>query len=58
MQPHIDDEKTLRQIGEILATDKNVRQALSDAYHLGRIRGTLEGAGNVIDRMASAMTVV
>lgn len=41
--PHADDEKTLRQLSEILLLDYNIQRALADAYHLGRIRGKVEG---------------
>jgi hypothetical protein len=51
---HDDDIKTLSQIGAIGEATHDWRDALEDAYALGRIRGRLEGAEALAEKINQA----
>ena len=55
--PHQDDRKTLSQLADLGVIAGGWVQLLDDAYHLGRIRGRLEGAEAFSATLTEAINV-
>ena len=55
-KPHADDEKTLSQLTE-LAAYTSVRDAMEDAYYLGRIRGRIDATASALDSLKAPVAV-
>lgn len=53
--PHADDRKTLAQIVALARYDYPLAGAMDDAYHLGRLRGRMEGAVAAAEKIGKAL---